>query len=336
MRDQSTSAGVPSRRWAEFFVLPLARFLAASSLRAVLLLLVISLIVFGLNKLIPGDPALDLAGENATPEVIDAIRRELGLDRPWTLQYGTWLGDILTGDLGQSIMYNVPVVDLIIQRLPPTASLALVAILLAVTFGLIGGVAAAHWRGQWPDRVITAISTVGIATPHFWVGLILILSFSIHFNLFPASGYKPLSDGIGPWLRSLLLPGIALSFALGAELQRQTRSSIADVLTQDYIRTARAQGLSRAHVLWVRALRNGSGPVLTVIGFQIGILIGGSIVMEKVFGIPGLGTLTIEAVFAKDLPVIQGVVLVNAALVVVINMLTDLSYRLLNPKVRLQ
>jgi len=230
----------------------------------------------------------------------------------------------------------VPVVDLIIQRLPPTASLALVAILLAVTFGLIGGVAAAHWRGQWPDRVITAISTVGIATPHFWVGLILILTFSIHFNLFPASGYKPLSDGIGPWLRSLLLPGIALSFALGAELQRQTRSSIADVLTQDYIRTARAQGLSRAHVLWVRALRNGSGPVLTVIGFQIGILIGGSIVMEKVFGIPGLGTLTIEAVFAKDLPVIQGVVLVNAAFVVVINMLTDLSYRLLNPKVRLQ
>lgn len=311
-----------------------ARFFGKTLIRAGLLFLTVSLSVFGLSKLLPGDPAVALAGESATPEVIAAIRQELGYDQPWLTQYFSWFGNVLTGDFGSSLYYKAPVADLVIGRLPVTLSLTLFSILVAVIFGLLAGLLAAVKRGTTVDKVTTAFSTAGIATPNFWVGLLLIIVFSFGLGWFPSTGYKPISEGFGDWAMHMILPALALGMALGAELQRQTRSSLSDVLSADYIRTARSQGLSRGEVLWKRALKNGSGPLVTVVGYQIAILLGGSVVVEKVFSLPGLGSLMIDAVLTKDLPVIQGVVLINAAFVICINLLADVIYTLLNPKVR--
>ena len=310
------------------------RFFTTSLLRAVLLFLAVSLSVFGLSKLLPGDPAVALAGESATPEVIEAIRKDLGYDQALVTQYLSWFTDVLRGDFGNSLYYNAPVTELVAGRLPVTISLTLVSILVAVIFGLLAGMLAAVRRGTVLDKATTVFSTAGIATPNFWVGLLLIIVFSFGLGWFPSTGYKPITEGFGEWLMHMILPALALGMALGAELQRQTRSSISDVLSADYIRTARAQGLTRREVLWGRALKNGSGPLVTVVGFQIAILLGGSVVVEKVFSLPGLGSLMIDAVLTKDLPVIQGVVLINAAFVICINLLTDVVYTLLNPKVR--
>lgn len=327
------SAGKPaSRSLSSSFQV---RFLATSLTRALMLFFMVSMAVFALSNLLPGDPAVALAGESATPEVIDAIRKQLGYDKPWLVQYLDWLVKVFQLEFGQSLFMGVTVESLIIDRVPPTVSLTLFAISVAIVFGILAGVAAATHRGQMTDKVITALSTIGIATPNFWVGMILIIVLSFGLEIFPSTGYTPFTEDPLEWLMHIVLPGTALGMALGAELQRQTRSSISDVLSQDYIRTARAQGLSRAEVLWKRALKNGSGPLLTVIGFQIAILMGGSVVVEKVFSIPGMGTLMIEAVFSKDLPVIQAVVLLNATFVIIINLLTDVAYKILNPKVRI-
>lgn len=309
--------------------------IAPNILRAFLLLFVVSVLVFGLTLLLPGDPAYALAGDNPTPEVIAQIRKDLGLDQPIAIQYFHWILQALTGDLGTSFQFRAPVGDLVLSRLPATLSVTLLSILVAIVFGLVAGVAAATQRGSWIDRLTTAISTFGIATPNFWFGLILIIVVSIKLQWLPSTGYAPLSDGFWAWLSHLILPGASLGLALGAELQRQTRAAVSEVLQQDYIRTARAQGLSRSYILWTRALRNASGTILTVIGVQVAILMSGSIVVEKIFGISGLGTLMLEAVLTKDMPLIQGVVLINALIVVCVNLLTDLSYRALNPKVRL-
>lgn len=304
-------------------------------LRAFLLLFVVSVLVFGLTILLPGDPAYVLAGDNASPELIAQIRQDLGLDKPLIVQYFTWISNALQGDLGNSFQFRSPVAELVASRLPATLSVTLLSIIVAITFGLCAGVMAATHRGSWIDKLTTAISTFGIATPNFWFGLILIIVVSLNLRWLPSTGYVPLSQGFWPWLSHLLLPGAALGLALGAELQRQTRAAVSEILQQDYIRTARAQGLSRRYILWTRALRNASGTILTVIGVQVTILMSGSIVVEKIFGISGLGTLMLEAVLTKDMPLIQGVVLINALIVVGVNLLTDLSYRLLNPKVRL-
>lgn len=310
------------------------RFIGTLLGRAILLFVTVSLSVFALAKLLPGDPAVALAGEEATPQVIEAIRVELGYDRPWIEQYLTWLAGVFRGDFGDSLYYSAPVSGLVVDRLPVTVSLALVSIVVAIAFGLLAGILAAVRRGKITDKVTTVLSTIGIATPNFWVGLILIIVLSLGLGWFPSTGYTPFTEDPAEWLMHLVLPGIALGLALGAELQRQTRSSISDVLSQDYIRTARSQGLSRREVLWGRAMKNGAGPLVTVVGFQIAVLIGGSVVVEKVFSLPGLGSLMIDAVLTKDLPVIQGVVLINAAFVIVINLLADVAYTLLNPKVR--
>lgn len=326
--------GAPRPKPVAAFLASRGRFVGMVTVRAILLFFAVSLSVFVLSKLLPGDPAASLAGENATPEIIASIRAELGLDRPWYEQYATWLAGVFTGDFGNSIYYNAPVAGLVLDRLPVTVSLTLLSIAVALVFGLLAGILAAVRRGRTTDKVITAFSTLGIAMPNFWVGLILIIVLSFGLGWFPSTGYTPLTEDPVDWFMHLLLPAIALGLALGAELQRQTRSSISDVLSQDYIRTARSQGLSRREVLWRRAMKNGSGPLVTTVGFQIAILIGGSVVVEKVFSLPGLGSLMIDAVLTKDLPVIQGVVLINAAFVIVINLLADVAYTLLNPKVR--
>jgi len=290
--------------------------------------------IFGLTALLPGDPALALAGENPTPELIASIREQLGLDRPLYEQYFGWLLALFSGDLGTSLYFGVPVGELIIARLPVTLSLTLVAVVISIVLGLAGGMVAAARRGTIVDRLATVLSTIGIATPNFWFGMIFIIVFAFGLGWFPAVGYAPLADGVGPWLAHLILPATALALAGAAELMRQTRSSMTDTLGQDYIRTARAQGLRPAAIYWRRALRNASIPLVTVVAFQVALLLGGVVIVEKIFGLPGLGSLVIDAVFSKDLPVVQGVVLVNAIIVLSLNLLTDFLYTLLNPKVR--
>lgn len=312
----------------------LLRNVALRLLRALGLFVVVTITVFGLSALIPGDPAVTLAGEGATPELIASIREELGLSKPWLEQYLSWMAGVLQGDLGTSFFYNTPVSGLVMSRLPVTLSLALFAIVAAIVFGILAGMLAAARRGRVIDKITTVLSTVGIATPNFWVGMILLILFSLNWRVFPAVGYTPITTDPAAWFMHLVLPGIALAAAAGAELQRQTRSSVSEILSQDYIRTARAQGLSRRKVLWQRALKNGAPPLATVVGLQTAVLLGGSVVVEKVFSIPGLGTLAIESVTLKDLPILQGVVLLNACFVIIINFATDIIYTVLNPKVR--
>ena len=325
---------LPERAKHPAFSLGALRFIALRFGRMILVFVATTLLVFSLSSLVPGDPALTLAGEDADPATVALIREELGLDRPWLVQYLSWFGGLFVGDLGQSFAFRAPVGDLILDRFPATASIALSAIAIAILMGGLVGMWAAATRGRLADRITTVLSTLGIVTPNFWVGMILILLFSFALPIFPAVGYTPLGDGFGEWLAHITLPAIALAMSVGAELQRQTRSSVSDVLTQDYIRTARAQGLSRGRVLWTRALKNGSLPVVTVIGYQMAGLLGGSVVVEKVFNIPGLGTLAINSVVAKDLPVLQGIVLVSTVIVLFVNFLTDVLYTVLNPKVR--
>ncbi|WP_155848620.1 ABC transporter permease [Arthrobacter sp. 35W] len=312
----------------------LLRSLGSRLLRSLLLFGAVTLTVFGLSALIPGDPAVSLAGEGATPESIAAIREQLGLSKPWFEQYFSWMNGVVHGDLGTSFFYHTPVSGLLMGRLPVTLSLALFAIIAAVLFGILAGMLAATRRGRLADKITTVLSTVGIATPNFWVGMILLILFSLNWRVFPAVGYTPITTNAVAWFMHLVLPGVALAAAAGAELQRQTRSSVSEILSQDYIRTARAQGLTRRRVLWQRALKNGAPPLATVVGLQAAVLLGGSVVVEKVFSIPGLGTLAIDSVTLKDLPVLQGVVLLNACFVIIINFATDIIYTVLNPKVR--
>lgn len=311
-----------------------ARVIAMRLLKTAAILLVVSLTVFGLSLLLPGDPAVTLAGEGATPAEVEQIRETLGMNGPWYVQYFTWLSRVMQGDLGSSLFLGAPVGELIVARLPVTLSLALVTILIAIVFGVLMGMLAAARRGRVIDKITTVLSTIGIAAPNFWLGLILLMVFSFSLRLFPAIGYTPFEEDPLDWFMHLVLPATALAGAIGAELQRQTRSSMSEVLSQDFVRTARSQGMSRGSVLWRRVLKNGAPPVVTTIGFQIAVLLGGSVVIEKVFTLPGLGSLAIEAVLTKDLPVLQGVVLINAVFVVVVNLLTDLAYVALNPKVR--
>lgn len=310
------------------------RTLLLRLLRVVPVFLLVTVGVFGLSALLPGDPAIALAGDNASVEQVEEIRARLGLDRPWPVQYVTWLGGVLTGDLGTSLFSAEPVTVSILNRLPVTLSLAFVSIVIAVVIGLLGGVLAAVNRGRPLDRLTTVLSTLGIATPTFWFAMMFVILFAFTLGWLPAVGFRPISDGPGPWLAHIILPALALGMAGGAELLRHTRSSMVETLGQDYIRTARAQGLAPGYVVWGRALRNASVPLITVLGFLVAQVLAGAVITEQIFALPGLGMLAIDAVFTKDLPVIQGVVLVNATVVLIINLSTDFVYTLLNPKVR--
>ncbi|WP_439280724.1 ABC transporter permease [Microbacterium sp. A93] len=310
------------------------RFIGLRFARMVLVFVATTMLVFSLSLLIPGDIAVTLAGDNADPATVALIRAELGLDRPWLVQYLSWFGQLLTGDLGTSFVYRTPVAELIATRFPATFSIAMFAVLIAVLSGVLLGMVAAAHRGGPLDRVTTVLSTLGIVAPSFWIGMILILLLAFAIPIFPAVGYTSFADDPVDWLGHITLPAVTLSLAVGAELQRYTRSSVSEVLSQDYIRTARSQGLSRRRVLWTRALKNAAQPIVTIIGLNIAGMLGGSVVVEKVFNIPGLGSLAINSIFSKDLPVLQGIVLVTTVIVIVVNFLTDILYTVLNPKVR--
>ena len=297
-------------------------------------LLVVSFLVFSLMQLVPGDPAVVAAGNNASPELIEQTRERLGLDQPFFAQYWSWLRDVVTGDLGTSLFSNQPAWDSIAARIPVTASLTALSLFWAVLIGLILGIVAGMRPGSWIDRLTTGLATLGISMPSFWVGLLLVSLFSLQNPFFPATGYVPLTEDAGAWFSHLFLPSIALGTATAAEIARQARAGVIQVMEQDYIRTAESKGLSPLVVVGKHVLKNAAIPVVTVLGLQAAHLIGGAIVVEQVFGIPGLGTLALNAIIQRDYPLLQAFVVVIAVFVLAINLLVDLSYGFFNPRVR--
>jgi peptide/nickel transport system permease protein len=309
-------------------------FIARRLLATVPVLVIVAVLVFLLLRLTPGDPAAILAGDAASTDQIAQIRSSLGLDRSIPVQFGIWVGHLATGDLGESFYYKQSVTSLIGQRLEPTLSLALMTIVIAVLASVPLGVIAAWRFGGWFDRALMGFSVMGFSIPVFVLAYILIWIVSVKLGWLPVQGYKRLADGFWPYLQHLILPSLTLSVIFIALIARVTRASVLEALGEDYIRTARAKGLREAQVLIRHALANAAVPIVTVIGIGIALLIGGVVVTESVYAIPGLGRLTVDAVLARDFPTIQGVILFFSVVYVMINLLVDLSYVFFDPRIR--
>ncbi|CAI2932573.1 ABC transporter permease [Aminobacter niigataensis] len=294
----------------------------------------VGLMVFMLLHLAPGDPAAVIAGDNATPEQIAQLRQMLGLDDPLPVQFLRWMGDVVQGDLGVSIYSNEPVAQLIMQRMEATVSLAIATLAFAVPIAIAFGVIAAHRAGTTVDRLLMLFSVMGFSLPAFVLGYMLIWLFAIEWKLLPVQGFTPISEGIWPWARNLILPSVTLGMTYTALIARITRTSMLEVLSEDFIRTARAKGVAVPRILVKHALRNAGVPIATVIGIGIALLIGGVVVTETVFNIPGVGRLVVDAIARRDYPVIQGVILVFSGIYVFVNLATDLSYTLIDPRIR--
>lgn len=303
-------------------------------LAGLFVMFLVSVLTFFLGRMVPGDPTDILAGEGASAETVADIRSSLGLDRPLVVQYGDWLSGLLHGDLGASLFSGQPVVDALKAAAPATLSIALTALLVAIVVGVSAGVAAGLTQGRWLDRSISFLAGIGIAMPGFWLAMLLISIFAVSSTWLPATGYVPLSEGVGSWFSHIIIPASALGLAAAAELARHTRGCVADVLDRPYIVTARARGASGLWLVRRHVLRNAAIPVITVIGLQFGRLLGGVVVVEAVCGVTGLGTLAISAVLEHDYPTIQGYVLLCAAVIVVVNLVTDMAYAVINPKLR--
>ena len=295
---------------------------------------IVALFVFSLLYIAPGDPAAVIAGDQASPADVERIRQGLGLDRPFLVQFGTWLWQILHGNLGTSIFTNMPVAAMIAQRIEPTFSLMAITLVLTILIAVPLGVAAAWKAGSWVDRTIMAFAVFAFSLPVFVVGYVLAFVFALYFEWLPVQGYTPLAAGLWPWLQNLILPALALGSVYIALIARITRASMLEVLQQDYVRTARAKGLGQGNILFVHALKNAAVPIVTVIGIGIALLIGGAVVTESVFAIPGLGRLTIDAILRRDYPVIQGIVLLFSFLYVLVNLMVDVTYTLVDPRIR--
>jgi peptide/nickel transport system permease protein len=314
------------------------RFLAQRLLAVIPVLLVVGVIVFLILRLTPGDPAAVIAGNSATNEDIERIRAQLGLTKPILTQFWIWSSGVLQGDLGFSFFQNKPVIELIGQRIEPTLSLAVGTLLLAVVVAVPLGTLAAWRMGGWLDRLLSGFSVAGFSIPVFVIGYVLIYIFAIQLQWLPVQGYRrlfgPGSQGIGAWAYQLVLPWVSLATIYVALISRVTRASVSEALTEDYIRTARAKGLKESAVLLRHALANAAVPIVTVIGIGVALLIGGVVVTETVYAIPGLGSLTVDAVLNRDFPVIQGVVLFFSVLYVLVNLAVDVSYLFLDPRIR--
>lgn len=295
---------------------------------------VVALFVFSLLYIAPGDPAAMIAGDLATSEDIARIHAKLGLDEPFLLRFGHWLWGVLHGDLGISIFTNLPVTQLIGQRLEPTVALTLTTLVVTVVLAVPLGVLAAWKVGTWIDRLVMLVAVLGFSLPAFVLAYLLVLAFSIELPLLPVQGYVSIRDGFVPFISHLILPSAALGLIYGALIARVTRASMLEVLSQDYIRTAAAKGLADGQVLLRHALKNAAVPIATVIGIGVALLISGVIVTETVFAIPGIGRLTVDAILRRDYPVIQGVILLFSAAYVLVNLAVDISYTLLDPRVR--
>lgn len=314
------------------------QFLLRRILAVLPVLFVVSLVVFLILRLAPGDPAAVIAGNSATNEDIAKIQVQLGLDRSIPVQYGIWMGNVFRGDLGFSYYLNKPVTELIAQRIEPTLSLAFGTVILALLIAVPLGTVAAWRMGGWLDRLLSGFSVAGFSVPVFVIGYLLIYLFAIRLEWLPVQGYKSISgpSAAGPWawMRQLILPWMTLAMIYVALIARVTRASVSEALTEDYIRTARAKGISESAVLLRHALANAAVPIVTVVGIGIALLIGGVVVTETVYAIPGLGSLTVDAVLNRDFPVIQGLVLLFSVSYVLINLLVDLSYLVLDPRIR--
>ncbi|MBW6397372.1 ABC transporter permease [Roseomonas sp. HJA6] len=295
---------------------------------------IVALFVFSLLYIAPGDPAAVIAGDQATPEDVERIRQSLGLDRPYLVRFGSWVFDILRGDLGVSIFTNLPVLTMIQQRVEPTLSLMVVTLILAITIAVPMGVVAAWKVGTWVDNFVMSFAVLSFSVPVFVVGYLLAYIFALELDWLPVQGYTSISQGVGPWLENLILPAIALGSVYIALIARITRASMLEVLQQDYIRTARAKGAGQRSILFLHALKNAAVPIVTVIGIGVALLIGGAVVTESVFAIPGLGRLTVDAILRRDYPVIQGVVLLFSFVYVLVNLVIDLLYTLFDPRIR--
>jgi peptide/nickel transport system permease protein len=295
---------------------------------------VVALFVFSLLYIAPGDPAAIIAGDQASPADVERIRESLGLDQPFLVRFGEWGWQILHGDLGTSIFTNLPVAAMIAQRIEPTLSLMVVTLVFAVSVAVPIGVVAAWKADTWIDRAIMAFAVLGFSVPVFVVGYLLAYVFALELEWLPVQGYTPISEGLWPWLENLILPAFALGCVYIALIARITRASMLEVLAQDYIRTARAKGMGQAGILYLHALKNAAVPIVTVIGIGVALLIGGAVVTETVFAIPGVGRLTVDAILRRDYPVIQGIVLLFSFVYVLVNLVVDLTYTVLDPRIR--
>lgn len=310
-------------------------FILRRSGAALIVLFLASVLIFLGIRALPGDPAVAMAGEEASPELVTAIRHEYGLDRPLPVQYADYVTETLKGNLGRSTQDKLPVGEILADRLPVTLELAMLAMLVAITIGVLAGIVAAVRRGRLADYVATGFGLVGLSVPHFWLGLLGILLFSVNLHWLPASGFVPFTEDPAGNLQRMILPALVLGTGFAAVLMRQTRSAMLGALSADYVRTARSKGLSETKVVGVHALRNSLTTVVTVLGLQLGALISGAVVTEQIFVIPGFGKLTVDAVLTRNYPVIQAVVLVTVVGYVVVNLLVDIAYALLNPRIRL-
>ncbi|RWM45437.1 MAG: ABC transporter permease [Mesorhizobium sp.] len=301
---------------------------------AIVVMAMVGVFIFLLVRLAPGDPADIIAGRNATAEVVAGIREQLGLNDPMPVQFIRWAGNLLNGDLGMSVFAGRPVLQLISQRLEPTLSLSILTMILSVTVGVSFGILAAWRAGGLVDRVLAAFSALGYSIPIFVIGYFLIYFFAIKMHWLPVQGYSPIDGGLGPWFVHLILPTVALSLGYIAFIARVTRASMLEILSEDYMRTAAAKGASSYAMLFHHALKNAGVPILTVIGISFAYLIGGVVIAETVFNIPGVGRLVVDAINNRDYPIIQGVLILTSGLYVLINLAVDLAYTLIDPRIR--
>jgi peptide/nickel transport system permease protein len=309
-------------------------FFGKRLLQLVPTLFFVSVIIFLLQQLLPGDPALVMAGEEKDPAVIEQIRRQYHLDQPLPVQYVYWLNGLAHGNLGESLRIRVPVLDLVLEKLPVTLQLATMAMLIALAIGIGAGIVSAVKKGSAWDYGANAFALWGISTPNFWLGIMLIFLFSVRLGWLPASGYVPLTQDWRASLASTVMPAFVLGNAIAAVLMRHTRSAMLSVLESDYVRTARAKGLLERTVIFKHAMRNALTPVITLGALELGTLLSGAVLTEQIFSIPGFGKLIVDAVFNRDYAVVQGVVLVTATIYIVLNLLADMAYVLVNPRLR--
>ncbi len=294
----------------------------------------VSVIIFGLQQLLPGDPAIAMAGEERDPEVVNFLRAKFHLDEPLPVRYGYWLKGVAHGDLGESVRIQRPVTELIVEKLPVTIELAALAMLIALVIGVSAGIVSAVYKDTWVDYAANVFALWGLSTPNFWLGILFILLFAVKLGWLPASGYVSPFEDLKENLASMILPAFVLGNALAAVLMRHTRSAMLQVLSSDYVRTARAKGLDERVVILRHALRNALIPVVTLSALQLGELLSGAVLTEQVFSIPGFGKLIVDAVFNRDYSVVQGVVLFTATAYIVLNLLADVAYVLINPRMR--
>jgi peptide/nickel transport system permease protein len=309
-------------------------YIARRLLATIPVMAVVAIVVFSLLRLAAGDPAAIIAGDNATSQDVEAIRAKLGLDRPIAQQFVIWIGNVLRGDFGESFFFKKTVAELIVERLEPTLALATCTLLLAVSLAVPLGVLAAWRRGSWLDRGVMGLSVLGFSVPVFVIGYLLIYLFAIQLGWLPVQGYQRIGEGFGGFIERLVLPSVTLAVIFVALIARITRASVLEVLNADHVRTARAKGLGDLAVMSRHVLRNAAVPIVTVIGLGVALLIGGVVVTESVYAIPGVGRLTVDAVLARDYPTVQAVILLFSAVYVLINLLVDLTYTVLDPRIR--